>query len=81
MTPFAALGVLLLLVLVPGLGVSFAIYRAGELPLATRLALACALGYGVVAGSSYALSLGGVLYALPLFGIVFVATAAAWTVA
>jgi hypothetical protein len=65
----------------PGLGVSLAIYRPGELPLVSRIALAAALGYGTFALTSYALVLGGVLYPIPVFAIVFGLTVGAWVIA
>ena len=81
MTPFGSLVVLLLLFLVPGLGASYALYRTGELEVATRLALALGLGYAITAFSAYLLILAGLYYAVPAFVLVGVATISAWAVA
>lgn len=78
---YGALAVLLALLLVPGLGASFALYRPGELELPSRLALAFALGYGVSALTSYVLALAGAFYAVPAFTLVGASAAACWAVA
>ena len=81
MTPFAALAIFLLLIIVPGLGASLALYRPAEIPVASRIALVFAVGWAMVAITSYLLILGRVLYTVPLLTLVGVETIVVWVIA
>lgn len=69
------------LVLLPGVAASLAAYPPGGVDLATRVALAPALGYVVVGAVAYGLAVLGILHAPWFFALVAVATAALWYVA
>lgn len=76
-----ALLVVFALTLVPGLGAALALAPPGGMAIETRVALAFALGYGLVAGVATALALAHV-FLLPTFVVgVALATVAVWVVA
>jgi hypothetical protein len=81
MTHLAALVILAALIIAPGLGATLALYRPGQLPVPSSVALVFALGYGIVACISYGLTLAHALYSIPVFVLVSAATLAAWAVA
>jgi hypothetical protein len=66
------------LVLIPGLGATFALYGPGEAGLALRIALAFALGCCVVGGVAFVLAIGHVLIPASFLLLLVLVTGGLW---
>ena len=76
-----ALGVLLVLIVPPGLGAVLALYPPGMLSLATRVALVFGLGFVITGGLAFGLTILSVLGPITFLALVVPVTVTLWVVA
>jgi hypothetical protein len=72
---------LMFLVAAPGIAAALLLYRPGEIGFPTRLAIVIPLGYVVVGGAAYILTLLHAMRPVPFFVVLAMATAGLWVAA